>query len=67
MPSININLHVGEERYMPRVVLKPNNGAKMLSTVWSAAIRPKTCVLSTAAAEITVIEEHCQRPAPSRF
>ena len=53
---------------MPRVALAPNNGAKILSNVRiSAAVRPLTCVLPTAAMETSVIEEHCHRPAPSRF
>ena len=53
---------------MLRVVLTPNNGAKIMSNVRiSAAIRPYTCVLTTAAMETSVIEEHCHQPAPSRF
>ena len=66
MPRLNKKFQGGKERCMPRVVFTPNNGAKMTKER-SAAICPKTCVLSTAAAETSVIAEHCQRPAPSRF
>ena len=50
---------------MPRVVLTPK-GAKISEEMY-AAMRPKSRVLSTAVAETSVIEEHCQRPAPLRF
>lgn len=68
VPSLNKNFQVGAERYMPRVVLTLNSGAKTSNIrMYAKVSRPQTCVLLTAALEICVMEDHCQRPAPLRF
>ena len=65
VPSLNKKFKFGAERYMPRVVFPMNSRAKISNTRRYA--RPQTSVLFTAAVEICVMEDHCQRPAPLRF